>query len=142
MSRAKKEAKNNGLCIVCGAEIKLSRRRSFCGAECAKQGYKLNNAMNKKDFAAVKIRDTHVPREKYKSPISDAEQFKLNKELDAKHRTTMEERRYRPGDPGFAELAEYYTRIYSPEYRGPRTITADFDTSKTYGRREDTKGLR
>lgn len=137
-----RKPKSHGCCTICGADIVLSRRRSFCSPECAKQGHRQRNDMHKNECLQVKIKVEPRPKREYKSPISDAEQHRLNRSLDAKHDAPMESRRYLPGDPGFAELAEYYTKKYHPEYRGPRTITADFDPGKYYGRRENVKELR
>lgn len=104
-----KPSNYRGKCPKCGKTV---AGRIYCNETCAK-AYHSNKVRNHLDIKGQgpKQSESWQPKRKYKSPITDKEQLAINRQIDSKHSMPLEFKRYRPGDPGFEDIAKQITPI-------------------------------
>ena len=93
----------SGLCRRCGVEM-AAGRRWYCSDKCKRQDERAEVSSLRNVLKELGARE--MPRqEERRVIITDAEQRKINLEIDARYRIELEYKRYKPGDPEFDAVA-------------------------------------
>ena len=104
-------------CAQCGCAL-VWRNKRFCSGDCRttyyrnkdnRQQYIKTAAENRTKLTGPLKPGYWEPRKKYVSPISDKEQYRLNRMIDGKHDAPLHFKHYKPGTPEFERVAAQCT---------------------------------
>ena len=92
-------------CPYCGSKPRPGR--TYCNSGCSNR-YRAQQHFPR-GTGPRKVETWQPAPKKYKSPISDKEQMRINREIDSKHDAPLHYRHYKPGTPEFEKVAAQCT---------------------------------